>query len=350
MASEDDLRIAARRRARGLTQAELGRQAGLPRSSIGAIESGRLRPSVDAALAVARALECSVEDLFGAPPEAPSAGAAWAWSPPSASARFWTAEVVGRRLRYPVESGPGLVVPHDGKGDRRAPDAPAAPTLVVAGCDPAAGLLAVEYHAATGHRLLSFPRSGAAALDLLGQGLVHAAALHRSTEGDPECNARTVRERLGGGYRLLRLARWQAGVVLTERLRAVGRAGRFGQIRRWAAREVGSAARECLEELLGGPLPRQRAWPGHAAVAMAVREGFADAGVCIQLCAEEAGLPFVPVRTESLDLCFPAAIDGDPRLQALLRLVGSRAHRQRLRDLPGYDATHTGALASVCPP
>lgn len=343
--------LAAHRTARGLTQAELARRAGLPRSSVGAIEAGRLRPSVDAALAVAGALGCSVEALFGAVVAAAPPADPWAFEPPAPACRYWIATVGERRLRYPVETAPGLAVPHDGTW--RADHADVAPTtcppaqvrtLVLAGCDPAAGLLAAAYQAATGDRLLAFPRSGGAALELLGRGVVHAAALHRSTVEAPRRNAETVRQRLGPGYRLLRVAEWQAGIAIARGAGAAAHRDDFAGVRRWAAREVGSAARECLEELLGRPLPRQRAWSGHAAVAMAVRDGFADAGVCVRLCAEEAGLDFVPVRTESLDLCFPAALERDPALQALIRLLRSRAVRGVLAELPGYDATHTGTL------
>ena len=58
---------------------------------------------------------------------------------------------------------------------------------------------------------------------------------------------------------------------------------------------------------------------GHAAVAEAVRAGWAEAGVCVRFSAAEAGLNFLPVRSEALDLCFPATLQHDPRIQALAR-------------------------------
>lgn len=346
MPTTDHRRLAARRHLLGLTQAELAVRAGLPRSSVSAIEAGRLRPSVDAALAVSKALGCAVEDLFGSTDQTRGTPA-WAWTPAVARPRYWVATVAGRSLRYPLEHGPGLIAPLDGSDDAAPAQAPEPPTLVLAGCDPAAGLLAAEYHAVAGQRLLAFSRSGAAALELLAQGVVHAAALHRATTADPERNARTVRERLGPGYRLLRLCDWQAGVALAPARRPATFGSGFQRVRRWAIREAGSAARECLEGLLGRPAPRQRAWPGHREVAMAVRAGFAEAGVCIQLCAEEAGLPFAPVRTESLDLCFPAALERDPAVAAMIRLVRSANWRRLLDALPGYDAAASGALVDA---
>jgi molybdate-binding protein len=80
----------------------------------------------------------------------------------------------------------------------------------------------------------------------------------------------------------------------------------------------------------------------HTAVAEAIRGGWADAGICVQLAAEEAGLNFLPVRTETLDFCYASAAQHDPRIQALIRLLHSRTYRRMVGDLPGYDARHTG--------
>ena len=49
---------------RDWSQQELADRAGLSRAGISAIESGRLAPSVTAAMALARVLCCTVEDLF----------------------------------------------------------------------------------------------------------------------------------------------------------------------------------------------------------------------------------------------------------------------------------------------
>jgi len=343
--------VAARRRTRGWSQDELAVRARLPRSSVSAIEAARLTPSVSAALAVAGALECSVEELFGTGEKPAGATMLWAWKSRLEPCRYWEAEVGGRQLMYPVEALPGSAWAHDGicrqgvlheRGDWDA-----AQTLVLAGCDPAAGLLAAEYAAASGFRLLAFSRGGGTALDLLKQGVVHVAALHRSTAERPSRNAETARERLGGGYRLLRCADWQEGIVLPadDHTRSVRDCTRH--VRRWAMREEGSSARECLDELLAKPRTSKRIMITHAGVAEAVRGGWAEAGVCVRICAEDAGLHFLPVRTESLDLCFPASMERDRRVQALIRLLRSRAHRRLIDELPGYDASATGELMSI---
>ena len=98
-----------------------------------------------------------------------------------------------------------------------------------------------------------------------------------------------------------------------------------------------------------------RSWPDadrpgalaadHRGVAEAVRSGWADAGVCLRLVSEEAGLDFLGVRQEAYDLCFPTRWEGDPRLQALVQAVRSPAYRRSLGELPGYDSTAAGGVA-----
>lgn len=335
------------RTAAGWSQAELAERAGIPRTTLSAIESRRLTPSVAAALAVARALGASVESLF-------SGGlgeATWALEPGGSRVRFCTARVGDRLLRYSVESLAANPFPHDGVWGEDADPGPtgdpalAGDTLVLACCDPAAGLLAHALARVAGVRLLVLERGGLTALDLLRRGLVHLAGLHFSTAEDPDRNRDLVHRELGAGYSLLRAASWEEGLALpeAERGRSLASLSRSGAT--WALREPGSAARDCLD----GFLDRKKAPPGrlvagHRDVASAIRSGWADAGVCVRISAEEADLAFQPIRTEALDFCLPDSLLSDPRGKALLRVLRSREHRRLLSDLPGYDAGETGGL------
>ena len=337
--------IARRRAQRGWSQAELARRANVPRTTISAIEGERLTPSVTAALTLARALDCSVEELFGSgAPTATASGPAWAWPPRGEPCRYWEAEVGGRRMLYPVESLAVNVIPHDGIWRdglvRETASKAAETTLVLACCDPAAGLLAAEYARMSGFRLIVLPRGGAEALELLKSGLAHAAGLHRSTAEQPERNGETVRARLGAGFRLVRVAQWLEGLALAADTRTRSAQSAARSVKRWALREAGSAARECLDELR--PDAPGRTVRSHSAVAEAVRGGWAEAGVCVQLSAEDAGLKFLPIRRETLDFCFSNAAQHDPRIQALVRLLRSREYRRLIGELPGYDARQTG--------
>jgi molybdate-binding protein len=83
----------------------------------------------------------------------------------------------------------------------------------------------------------------------------------------------------------------------------------------------------------------------HRSVAEAIRNGWADAGVCLRLVSEEAGLRFFAVRGETYEWCLPGG--QDPLLHALQETVQSSAYRRLLDDLPGYDARECGEIQQV---
>ena len=352
MASELPLtnRVKTCRAARGWSQDELASRAGISRAGVSAIETNRLAPSTSAALALAAALDCRVEDLFQLAGAATGV-ASWAWPPQRDGCRYWRATTAKGELLYPVEATDLGAIAHDGvcrQGQLREQSAAApADTLVLATCDPAVGLLAGEFSRRSGFRLLAFPRSSRKALDLLSQGLVHAAGIHLASVGRQEQNAAAAREKLQGDFCMLGGARWQAGLALAPGLHLQSVRAAANSRARWVAREVGSAARELLDELLSGRQPPRRVAYGHRAVAEAIRCGWADVGVCLQLVSDEAGLDFLSVREEQYDYCYPAELQEDPRIRALVDTVRSSAFRGLLGDLPGYDAAATGELQRI---
>jgi molybdate-binding protein/transcriptional regulator with XRE-family HTH domain len=345
---ENDLRN--RRTLVGWSQEQLARRSGLSRAGISAIETDRLIPSAAAALALAAALECRVEDIFRLRgDEAPET--AWAWSPRREPCRYWKAEVGGSIKLYPAEATGSGVMPHDGVfAGGSLPlgvDGDPERTLVMACCDPAVGLLAAELARVADIRLIAFPRSSLTALSMMGQGLVHVAGIHLSTAGHAGGNGAVVGRELGAGYNLLRVTRWEEGIAFAPGLR-------LGFVRqavesnlRWVGREDGSGARQCLDELFGDRRPPRRLASDHRGVAEAVRSGWADAGVCLRLVSEEAGLDFLPVREEFYDLCFPDRWEGDYRIKTLLQVVRSQPYRKAVGELPGYDNAETGELERV---
>ena len=350
-------RVREERLRRGWSQEDLARRSGLSRTGVSAIEMDRLVPSTAAALALALALGLRVEDLFALPKPAP-AGVSWAWEPVRAPVRFWQAEVGGQARLYPVEASGLGVVPHDGVARGLAREVEVGPlgfdprkTLVMACCDPAVGLLAEALARDAGVRLIALSRSSRSALELLGKGLVHVAGVHLAHVGADDGNVQAVRGGLGPGYVLFRAARWVEGVAMGSgrAIGTVGEAVRAGL--RWVGREPGSGARQCLDELLGDDpraRPRRlRLANDHRGVAEAIRAGWADAGVCLRLAGEDAGLDFLSVREEAYDLCLPDAARDDPRIEALLNVLRSTSYRKMLAELPGYDSAETGEVRRV---
>jgi molybdate-binding protein/DNA-binding XRE family transcriptional regulator len=338
------------RQSRGWTQSELAERAGVSRAAVSAIEVGRLLPSVSAAISLARAFGCTVEDLFSVNIYG-QAEPAWAWRPATTPCRYWQAKVQGRVLYYPVEAVSTGEFAHDGvyRDGSFVPSGNTDPTmtLVLASCDPAVGLLAEHYARSSKFRLLALTRSSQQALSLLGQGLIHVAGIHYATRDQPDGNIDAVQNHIGTGYHLLRVAWWQEGLAVGRGVSASSVSSIIRTRLRWVGREPGSVVARCLEELLHRrQFPRRIAYH-HRGVAEAVLCGWADVGVCHRFVCEEAGLKFFLIREEVFDLCFPVSSAGDPRIQALVRVVRSAVYRSLLSDLPGYDTTHAGELQTL---
>lgn len=347
-------RLKSLRQERGWSQADLAQQAGISRPAVSSIENNRLVPSVAAALALAQALRCTVEELFGPPVDATDARPAWAWPAEPAVQdvfRYWQAKVGKRTLLYPVEMTPAGVLEHDGicnagvlqTRSRYATEQ----TLVIACCDPAASLLSAEIQRLTGFRVIILPRSSQQAIALLGAGLVHAAGIHFATSGSPDDNRKAVRERIDGSFSLLRVARWEDGL-------AVSRSAAVHTVRealatklRWIGRQAGSGARQCQDEILEDrPAPKHLA-RDHRGVAETIRSGLAEAGICLRLTSDEAGLRFISIREEIYELCFSNEFEDDPRIRALKNAVRGTAYPKLVAELPGYSANECGELHRV---
>jgi molybdate-binding protein/DNA-binding XRE family transcriptional regulator len=336
---------------RGWTQIALARRTGISRAAVSAIEIRRLVPSVAAALKLAACLECTVEELFGT--ARPAAEHEWAWAPHAPASRYWQAEVAGRVLFFPCEETAAGEIAHDGiapwDGNHSRSENDPSQTLVVAGCDPAAGLLASEYARQTGRRMIHLCRSSGRALRLLQQRRIHVAGVHLSAADGRDGNANVVCRELGVPAALLRLAQWEEGVAFVSDQRAASLRNLLQRPLRWIGREPGSGARQCLDQVLRLRKQPTRIAADHRAVATALRGGWADAGVCVRLVSEETGLRFLSVRVENYDLCFLKSVESDSRFQALVRVVRSAAYRRLLGELPGYNVAETGDLELTAP-
>ena len=341
-------RVSDVRRELGWSQQELAARSGISRAEVSAVEIGRQSPSTATALRLAAALERTVEELFSLSASEPD----WAWTPEHDEGRFWEARVGSRRLLFPVESTALGSLPHDGcfgrDGITRAPWAEAEKTLVVAGCDPAVGLLAAELARREGMRLVPLTRGSRDALELLERGLVHAAGVHWTDDAGKDANAAMAGSVLGGGARLLHVYRWQEGVALEQSVRARSAASIARAPLRWIAREEGSGARHVLDRLLGKrPRRFRHEARDHRSVALAIRSGYAQAGIAVKLAAEEAGLDFVTLQQEDYELCYRDELRSSAPVRALRKALKRNELKRLTRDLPGLDVARMGEERSV---
>jgi molybdate-binding protein/DNA-binding XRE family transcriptional regulator len=343
-------RVKSFRLQRRWSQRELAQRAGISRAAVSSIESHRLVPSVAAALALATAFECRVEDLFGTA-ACQAEERIWAWPPNSDACRYWHAQLGDRCFLFPAEETVAGVMAHDGVYQngtyRLSSDVSPEQTLILAGCEPAAGLLASEFTRCSGFRLLVLYRSSSQALNLLRRGLVHVAGLHLASTANELGNVTAAKSALGAGHTLLKLAEWQEGLAIGPNVSASSVRAVLSSRVRWVGRETGSGARQCQDALLQNRLSPRRMAFSHRGVADAIRCGWADVGVCVRLVCEEAGLQFLEVRDEAYDLCFPTDQQTDPRLRALIRTVRSMHYRRQLFELPGYDCRSSGEVQRI---
>jgi putative molybdopterin biosynthesis protein len=314
------------RRLAGLSQRELAERVGVSRQALVAIEGGRQVPSTRLALLLARSLGVSVDALFRLDTALLSV--------PGAHGRVLLGQVDGRWVAHAAPSG----VPADGYvedgGVRPLRDLTSLSDKVfIAGCAPLLGLLSQRVGPS---RVAWIGASSRRALDLLDQGRVHIAGLHR---GDGSENADAVRARFGDRMRLVNLTRWRQGLVVpADNPKGIhGLDGLSQEGLRFARREAGSGAARLVQDVpVNGPLAR-----GHAEVAAFVAAGAADAGVAVEAVAVQAGLGFVPLTEERFDLVLPRG--SEERARALLDTLVSAGFRQEADWLGGYDMRLAGS-------
>lgn len=118
---------------------------------------------------------------------------------------------------------------------------------------------------------------------------------------------------------------------------------------RFVNRQPGSGTRVWLDEQLKArQVPTQdisgyeRAEATHLAVARAVAEGEATAGLGIRAAGDAFGLHFVPLAWEQYDLAIPEEVWERPAAQRLVEVIRSPRFGEAVAALGGYDTATTG--------
>jgi putative molybdopterin biosynthesis protein len=365
--------LAQLRKSRGLGASDLARRVEVSRQTIYAIETGAYVPNTEVALKLARELDVTVDELFslqeGAQKTADTITAdVLCASAPTIGQSVRICRLGSRWIGVPVSASPYYMPDADGivKGTGRAhgradlvafgKEETAPKRLVLAGCDPATGLLSRMVEKFTGVEIVSAAASSTLALSWLSEGKVHVAGCHLEDPRTGEFNLPYIRDELpSDSFTVVTFARWEEGLVIA--------AGNPKGIRgfddlastrlRFVNRETGSGSRALLDKLLKkiGMRARQiqgynRIAEGHLAAAYCVLTGDADACLATRSAARAFGLDFIPLQSERYDLVIRKRSEDLPVLKAFLDVLQRAALRRKLELVAGYDTAETGRLVT----
>ncbi len=147
---------------------------------------------------------------------------------------------------------------------------------------------------------------------------------------------------------LICVAGRQQGIVSRDGIAFKDLAGR-----QFINRQRGSGTRMLLDYELKKAGIEPSSLPGyerevttHIAVALAVKCGEADAGMCVYSAAKALGLSFVTVADERYELAIRREHADDPRIKALVYAIRSPEFEAILNRLGGYDTRETGKIRS----
>jgi len=196
------------------------------------------------------------------------------------------------------------------------------------------------------------------AIRALNEGRCTLAGFHTLPSTAPGSLAERIYKPLlkPGLHKIIGFAQRTQGLIVARgnplRLNALTALSRAGV--RFVNRARGTGTRLLFEELLaqaamapGDINGFDRTEPSHAAVAHAVADGSADAGLGIESAARQLRLDFVPLTQEDYHLvCLKSALDDPPTL-ALRALLASAQWQAELATMAGYQPQHCGEVLSL---
>ncbi|MBZ5605830.1 MAG: helix-turn-helix domain-containing protein [Acidobacteriia bacterium] len=364
-------RLAQVRKSRGVGASDLARRVNVSRQTIYAIEAGTYVPNTEVALRLARELEVGIDELFSleegtlASPESLTADVLSA-VPPAKGQPVRICQIGSRWVSVPVSASPYYMPEADGivrqsrGSDHRADlvvfakEEASQKRLVLAGCDPATGLLSRMVEKISGVEVVSAAASSKLALNWLKQGRVHIAGSHLEDPKTGEFNLPFLRREFPDeDFSVVTFARWEEGLVLApsnpKHIQKVEDLARKNV--RFANREPGSGSRALLDRLLekaGLEANKiqgyERVAYGHLAAAYCVVSQEADACLATRSAAKAFGLDFIPLHSERYDLVMRRKTADLPAAKAFLDVLQRATLRRKLEVLAGYDTSQTGAV------
>jgi molybdate-binding protein/DNA-binding XRE family transcriptional regulator len=365
-------RLSEIRKSRGIAAADLAQRVDVSRQTIYAIEAGTYVPNTEVALRLARELEVSVDELFalqeGVQKPESIAADVLSGSLPTKGQPVRVCRVGSRWVGVPVSATPYYMPEADAVVDRAektrrradlvvfAKGETPEKRLVLAGCDPAANLLAHMVEKIGGIEIVPAAASSKLALTWLKEGKVHIAGSHLEDPRTGEFNLPYVlKEFPDKDFTVITFAHWEEGLVVAQgnpkRIKKVEDLARKGI--RFVNRDPGSGSRALLDRLIAKAALESkqiqgydRIVNGHLAAAYCVLSGDADVCLATRSAAQTFALAFIPLHAERYDLVFRKRTAGLPAIQTFLDVLQRAALRRKLEVLAGYDTSKTGTLVA----
>ena len=228
-------------------------------------------------------------------------------------------------------------------------------TAMLLGCDPAFGILASHVTRQSADvRLNCRFASSEKALKRLAAGQTHLAATHMHNTGAEQSNVTFAKKLLGEiSARVIAFTTFEEGLMVARgnphRIRGVSDLAKKPV--RMVNREPGAALRTLLDERLaasGIPARRISGYTSlvsnHEEGAQMVLHGLADAALGLRAVASAFGLDFVTLETVRCDIVIPDDMMDHQAVRIMLDVLQTRALRDELASLPGYDPRDTGKV------
>ncbi|MDQ2895531.1 MAG: helix-turn-helix domain-containing protein [Actinomycetota bacterium] len=331
--------VRERRLACGLTQGELAVRAGVSRQLVAAVEAGRNKPAVDAAVGLAHALATSVEELFAQAPAEVVAAVAQDLGDGAplklgrVGEQLVAAELADHGIAGATWAKPDGVV--EAGTLRRFPGARPAGT-VIAGCDPALGVAEAMLAGLGSHSLLTVSAPTGTALRALGDGRIHAAVVHGPAGQLPVPPVAVNRSHL---------ACWQVGLAFSAKLSNHTLAALLSGDLPLVQRDSAAASQQALERARAAagikavpPGPRAT---GHLDAAR-IAATLGGAAITTEGAARAFGLRFLALEAHVVEIWTAQRWHDHPGVNALGDLLTTAAFTERVAHFGGYDLGRCG--------
>ena len=364
-------RLAEIRKGRGVGSSDLARRVYVSRQTIYAIEAGTYVPNTEVALQLARELEVTVDELFSLQEPAqispePLAAEMLSAATPEKGQPVRVCQIGSRWFGVPVTASPYYMPEADGVVKRAgrtngradlvvfAKEDAAQKRLILAGCDPATGLLSRMVEKSSGVEIVSAAASSKLAISWLKAGKVHIAGSHLEDAKTGEFNLPFLRKEFPDeDFSVATFARWEEGLVTAagnpKDIRKIEDLARKNV--RLVNREPGSGSRGLLDKLLkkaglDSSLIQgyDRIAYGHLPAAYCVMSREADVCLATRSAAKSFSLDFIPLHSERYDLVMRRRSMDLPAVKAFLDVLQRATLRRKLEVLAGYDTSATGML------